>query len=130
MAKILTRTGDGYKVEMTEDEVRRDIEEGTNDAPERAGISPLTQAEMQYLLDLYKNPDKVVGVESGKEVCMSYDNMASKIRRAHMIVSRIQSLHVFERALGADTLELSHIDYSYKQVKPIVGFESADMDLA
>lgn len=129
MAKILTRTGDGYKVEMTEDEVRRDIEEGTNDAAERAGIAPLGEAEMQYLLDLYKNTDKIVGVESGKEVCMTYDGMASKIRRAHIIINRIQSLQVFERALGADTLELTHIDYSFKPCKPIVGFELPEMDL-
>jgi dimethylamine--corrinoid protein Co-methyltransferase len=68
-------------------------------------------------------------VEAGKEVCMSYDGMPSKIRRAHVIINRIQSLQVFERALGADTLELAHIDYSYKPVKPIVGFELAELDL-
>ena len=32
MAKIQTRFGDGFKVEMTEDEVKKAIEEGTNDA--------------------------------------------------------------------------------------------------
>ncbi len=49
------------------------MKRGPTTLPNGPGISPLTQAEMQYLLDLYKNPDKVVGVESGQEVCMSYD---------------------------------------------------------
>ena len=38
-------------------------------------------------------------------------------------------MQVFERAFGADTLELSHIDYSYKPCKPIVGFELPELDL-
>lgn len=129
MAKILTRTGDGFKIEMSEDEVRQDIEEGTNDAAGRAGIAPLTEAEMDHIFEMFKNTDKIVGVETGKEVVMSYDGMSSKIRRAHITIDRVQSLQVFERALGADTLELQHIDYSYKPVKPIVGFELPDLDL-
>ncbi len=129
MPKILTRFGDGYKVELTEDEVRADIEEGTNDAASRAGIAPLAEDEMQHILEIFKNQDKLVGVESGKEVVMTYDGMASKIRRAHIVIDRVQSLQVFERAMGADTLELTHIDYSYKPCKPIVGFELPDMDL-
>ena len=129
MAQILTRFGDGYKVELTEDEVREDIIEGTNDAASRAGIDPLGEDEIQHILEIFKNPDKVVGVEAGKEVVMSYDGMSSKIRRAHITIDRVQSLQVFERAMGADTLELQHIDYSYKPCKPIVGFELPDLDL-
>ncbi len=129
MTEILTRTGDGFKVVMTEDEVRRDIEEGTKDAAERAGIDPLAGDEMEHILEMFRNTDKIVGVESGKEVVMSYDGMSSKIRRAHIVIDRIQSLQVFERALGADTLELQHIDYSFKPAKPIVGFELPDLDL-
>ncbi len=129
MEKILTRTGDGYKIEMSIDEVREDIEIGVQDAVERAGIPPLADDEIQHILEMYKRKDKIIGVETDKEVCMSYDGMASKIRRAHIIINRIQSLQIFERALGADTLELSHIDYSYKPVKPLVGFELPDLDL-
>lgn len=129
MAKIQTRFGDGFKVEMTEDEVKKAIEEGTNDAASRARISPLAEDEMQHIFEMFKNTDKIVGVESGKEVVMSYDGMASKIRRAHIVIDRVQSLQVFERAFGADTLELSHIDYSYKPCKPIVGFELPELDL-
>jgi len=129
MTTILTRTGDGYKIELTEDEVKKDIEVGTNDAAERAGIDPLTDAEMQHILEMFKNRDKLVGVESGKEVVMSYDGMSGKIRRVHIVIDRVQSLQVFERALGADTLELQHIDYSFKPSKYIVGFDLPDLDL-
>lgn len=129
MARILTRFGDGYRVELSEDEVRADIEEGTNDAASRAKIPPLSDVEQQHIFEIFKNTDKLVGVESGREVVMSYDGMASKIRRAHIVIDRVQSLQVFERAFGADTLELTHIDYSYKPCKPIIGFELPDMDL-
>ena len=40
MGKIKTRMGDGFKVEMTEAEVRKALEEGTRDAAERADIAP------------------------------------------------------------------------------------------
>ena len=129
MEKILTRTGDGYKLEMTQDEVREDIEAGVQDAVDRGNIPPLSQNEIQHIFDIFKCKDKIMGVESGKEVCMTYDGMSSKIRRAHIVIDRVQSLQVFERAMGADTLELQHIDYSFKPVKPIVGFELPDLDL-
>ncbi len=129
MEKILTRTGDGYKLEMTQDEVLEDIEIGVQDAMDRGNIPPLSQDEIQHIFEIFKCKDKIMGVESGKEVCMTYDGMSSKIRRVHIPADRVQSLQIFERAMGADTLELSHIDYSYKPVKPIIGFELPDLDL-
>ncbi|SDO36461.1 dimethylamine:corrinoid methyltransferase [Desulforhopalus singaporensis] len=129
MSKILTRFGDGYKVELTEDEVKADIEEGCNDAASRAGIEPLARDEQEHIFEMFKNQDTLVGIERGREVVMTYDGMSSKIRRAHIVIDRVQSLQVFERALGADTLELSHIDYSFKPCKPINGFELPDLDL-
>jgi len=130
MKKIQTRMGDGFRIEMTEAELMQDIEAGTEDAAERAKISPLGDAEIQHLFEIFERPDKIVGVETGKEVCMSYDGLASKIKRAHIIISKIQSLQIFERALGADTLELTHIDYSFKPVKPIVVFEKPILEQA
>ena len=82
MEKILTRTGDAYKLEMTEDEVLEDIEAGVQDAADRGNIPPLSQNEIQHIFDIFKCKDKIMGVESGKEVCMTYDGMSSKIRRA------------------------------------------------
>jgi len=115
---------------MTEAEIRNDLEEGTADAAKRGEIVPLGSDEIDYLLDLFKCKDRVVGVEHGKECCLSYDNMTSKIERAHIAVSKLQQLQLFERALGADTLELAHIDYSFKQVKHIVVFDKPVMEQA
>ena len=130
MGKIKTRMGDGFRVEMTEAEVREDLEVGTKDAAERAGVSPLSDDELKYLYEIFECPYRVVGVEEGKEVVLSYDSSNTKIKRAGITVSKIQSLQVLERALGADTLELAHIDYSYKAVKPIVPFEIPIMEQA
>jgi dimethylamine--corrinoid protein Co-methyltransferase len=38
-------------------------------------------------------------------------------------VDRIQALQIYEKLLGADTMELCHIDYSFKPIKAIVGME-------
>ncbi len=130
MDKIQTRMGDGFRVELSESEIREDLEKGTLDAAERAKIAPLTEDELQYLYEIHACPDRIVGVEKGKEVCLTYDSATTKIKRAHIPVSKIQSLQLFERALGADTLELAHIDYSFKPVKPIVVFEKPIMEQA
>ena len=50
MSKILTRYGDNYVAEMTEEEIRQDIEDGTLDASERAEIPTLTKEEVDYRL--------------------------------------------------------------------------------
>ncbi len=128
--KLYTRLGDGFGIEMTEAEMKQDLEEGTQDAAERAGVPPLTEADLGHLFEILKCPDRSVGVERGKEVVLSYDSGTTKIKRAHVSVSKIQSLQIFERAFGADTLELAHIDYSFKPVKPIVVFEKPIMEQA
>ncbi|MEX1350263.1 MAG: hypothetical protein AB1Z31_21315, partial [Desulfobacterales bacterium] len=130
MGKIQTRIGSGIRIEMTEADVQKDLAAGTEDAADRAKIPPLTEDELDYLFEIHKCPDRVVGVERGKEVCLTYDSCTTKIKRAHVSISKIQSLQIFERALGADTLELAHIDYSYKAVKPIVAFEKPIMEQA
>ena len=106
MDKILTRLGDGSRIEMTESEVQQDLEDGAADAAATADVPTLTDDEIAYLMELYRRKDRVVGVEEGMECCLSYDNMTSKIKRAHIPISKIQQLLLFERGLGADTLEL------------------------
>ena len=130
MEKFVTRMGDGFRVEMTEAEIRRDIEEGVQDASKRAKIPPLTEDEIRYLVELFKAPDNAVGVDRGNEVIMSYDSGTTKFKRANVSVSKIQSLMIYERMLGSDTLELAHIDYSFKPVKPIVVFEQPILEQA
>lgn len=123
MSKIITRMGDGSVVEMTDSELMEDLVKGGEDAAERGRIPMLNKEELQYLFDVFKSPYKFVSVEPGNEVIMTYDGAPIKMTRADVHMSRIQALQTYEKVLGADTLELGHIDYSYKQIKPIVGFE-------
>ncbi len=71
-----------------------------------------------------------MGVEQGNEVILTYDSATTKFKRASVSVSKLQSLQIYERLLGADILELAHIDYSFKPVKPIVVFEQPILEQA
>lgn len=123
MQKIYTRMGDGSVTELRESELRRDLEEGSRHAAERAKILPLSEDDLRRLLELYKCPDKSVGVERGKEVILSYDSGTTKFNRVNVSVSKLQSLQIYERMLGADTMEMGHMDYSYKPAKNIMWIE-------
>lgn len=128
MGKIMTRMGDGFSVEMSESEVRSDLEAGTEDAADRGKIAPLSKEELQYLYDLFASPYRFVSVEPGSEIVLSYDGGPLKIIRAAVDVHRIQAMQIHEKILGADTIELGHVDYSYKPVKPIVGTEQTALE--
>lgn len=130
MGKITTRYGDGSPLEMSESELLQDLEEGTADAAERGRIDPLTREELNHLKDIFTNPYRFVSVEPGNEVVLSYDGAPLKMWRTQISVNRIQCLEIYEKLLGADTLELGHVDYSYKPIKPIVGFEQPLLEKA
>lgn len=123
MAKIRTRFGDGTPVELSESELMEDLESGTADAAERGNIPALAKEELQHLFDIFKAPYTFVSVEPGNEVILSYDAGTLKIRRVGVNVDRIQALQIYEKLFGADTMELCHVDYSFKPIKPIVTME-------
>jgi dimethylamine--corrinoid protein Co-methyltransferase len=130
MEKIVTRMGDGTLTEMSQSELRRDLEAGTGDATDKAGVPRLVQDELDHLLDIFTTPAKFASVELGNEVVLSFDGGTLKTRRLGVATGRIQAIQFFERALGADTMELAHIDYSYKQIKPIAGDEQPVLEQA
>jgi len=130
MSKIATRMGDGFRLELTESDIKQDIEDGMMDAVKNGQIDPLSEDDTEQLLNIFKRPDRSVGVERGKEVILTYDSGTTKFKRVNVSVSKIQSLQIYERILGADTLELAHIDYSFKPVKPIVVFEQPILEQA
>jgi len=132
MNKIFARMGDGSPIELNEAELRRDLEEGTKDAAERAKVPPLNQEELSYLFDLYSTPERFVGVERGNEVVFTYDNGSCKSREdiTEIPLHRIQEAQIYEKFLGADTLDFGHIDYSFKAVKSIVTFEQQALEYA
>ena len=120
MSKIMTRMGDGFCVELSEKELMQDIEDGTGDAADRAKIPVLSDDEQKLLFEICKSNCTMSGVEKGSEVIMSYDGGTNKIGRLGINTGRLQVLQLYERCFGADTTELSDLDYSFKQVKHII----------
>ena len=130
MRKYFTRFGDGTPTELSESELMEDLRAGTEDAAERAGVPPLSEDELKYLFEIYTCPQTFVSVEPGKEVILTYDAGTLKIRRVGVNVDRIQALQIYEKIMGADTMELCHVDYSYKPIKPIVTMEQPILEQA
>ena len=130
MKNITTRMGDASVLLMSEEDVRRDLEEGTRDAAKRGKIPPLTEEEIDELYDICARPDKFVSVDRGNEVVVTFDAGTLKMVRVGVPTHRSQSILIHERALGSDSMELSHVDYSYKAIKTIVHEEKYDMEQA
>jgi len=132
MQKIYTRMGDGSVIELSESELKRDLEEGTRDAAERAKVSPLSKDELAYLFDIYSSPARFVGVDRGNEVIFTYDNGGCKTREdiTEIPLHKVQEVQIYEKFLGADSADLGHIDYSFKPVKAIVTFEQQALEYA
>ena len=130
MGNILTRYGDGTVLEMSEEELMEDIQRGSQDAAERGQIEPLTQSEIEHLGDIFRCPLRFLSVEPGNEVILTYDAGTLKVRRVGVNVDRIQALQIYEKIMGADTMELNHVDYSYKPVKPIITMEQPILEQA
>jgi dimethylamine--corrinoid protein Co-methyltransferase len=130
MGKIWTRLGDGTAIELSEKELRADLDNGTADASERGRIPPLSDDELRELYEICSSSPRLTSVERGREVVLSNDGMTAKVRRMGIEVDRVQGLQIHERAFGADILEIDHIDYSYKAVKPIAGEEVPALEQA
>lgn len=131
MSKFFTRMGDGSGVFLEAAEIRYDLEEGTRDAAERGRIPQLSKAELEYLYEIVAMPVNVIGIERGKEVVSSSDSGAFKITyQADIAMDRATAVLVHERVLGADSLDIGNIDYSYKAVKPILHDEAKVMEIA
>ncbi|HUK76318.1 MAG TPA: [dimethylamine--corrinoid protein] Co-methyltransferase, partial [Thermoleophilia bacterium] len=117
--------GDGSLVEMTRSEIKADLEEGTQLAAKRAKVEPLTQDELDHLLDIYASSARFTAVDIGDEVIMSNDGTGTK-----HIGNRVQDLQTYEQVVGIDMVELWQIDYSYKAVKTNVAHEGQSMKIA
>ena len=134
MATITTRMGDGYAVELTPDELRRELVEGSEAAAARAKIPALEANEIDYLHDLFAYPGRIAGVPPGHEVVLTKDGCANTLYNGQMSsgvgvpLSREQGIRVMERALGFDTMEVGHPDYSFKPAKPLVALEQLCME--
>ena len=134
MAQFYTRMGDGRRVMMTKEQIINDINAGISDAVDIGGVPELGSNEIEMLFEIISNKNRIVGVEPGNEVVLTYDigqldftgdngNSGNGID-----VGRLESALLHERALGADTFELAHADYSIKPVKPVISNEMQTME--
>jgi dimethylamine--corrinoid protein Co-methyltransferase len=132
--KYLTRMGDGQRVEMAADELMRDFELGTQDAAGKGKIAPLSKEDLEQLLEIFTNPCRIVAVEAGNEVPLTHDIGTLRLMGDQansgvgIPLSRLQGVQVHERAFAADTMELGHIDYSFKPVKPVISMEQQEVE--
>jgi len=136
MKEILTRMGDGERVTMSVSQVKEDLEAGTRDAADRGKIPELTAAELEQLLEIFQDQNRIVGVSPGEEVVLTHDIGTLRLMGDQansgvgIPLSRMQGILIHERAFAADTMELGHIDYSFKPIKPVISMEMQEYELA
>jgi len=136
MKEILTRMGDGERVNMSVSQVKEDLQAGTTDAADRGKIPELTAAELGQLLEIFQDQNRIVGVSPGEEVVLTHDIGTLRLMGDQansgvgIPLSRMQGILVHERAFAADTMELGHIDYSFKPIKPVITMEMQEYELA
>ena len=120
--QVLARRGDGSLYETTRSQIKADLEAGTQAAATRGKVPPLDPDELDHLLDIFASSARFTGVDIGDEVVLSKDGSGTP-----QLGSRIDALYACEQVLAHDTVELFHIDYSYKAVKTVVPFEQQFM---
>ena len=113
--------GDGTLTAMTRSELRRDIEDGVQEAVRRAKVAPLAADELDHLEDVFASAARFTAVDIGDEVILSFDGTGAAQ------FDRIAALLLYEQCLASDSLELFHPDYSYKAVKTLVPHEQMAM---
>jgi dimethylamine--corrinoid protein Co-methyltransferase len=123
--KFLTRLGDGSAVYMTEAEIRDDIGLGMADAVKRAKVPPLTEEDVEKLVEIIMMPGVIVGVEHGKQVVTTTDAGSHTLNLIYGIpVEKSVESQIHEKAFGCDSVDIGYADYSFKAVKAIAYLES------
>lgn len=129
--KYFTRMGDGEAVELTYDEIKSEVVAGMEDAMKKGKSDPLTDVEIEQLMDILTMPEKNVSVSRGNEGITTFDAGTLKLPvRAGVPVDRMTTLMIHERVLCSDTMELCTTDYSYKSIKNFVQEEAMSMEFA
>lgn len=135
MAEFCTRRGDGATVFLSKEQIRQDIEAGAADAADMGGVKMISSDEMERLMEIVCSKDRIVSVQRGNEVVLSYDigqlDMTGDNGNSGggVPASRLNGALVHERTLCADTFELAHSDYSIKPTKPVIANEMNDMEV-
>ena len=104
---------------MTPSEIRADAVAGSELGARRAKAAPLTDAEIDHLVDIFASEAKFSAVDMGDEVVLSFDGSGNLDAG-----TRVDELYSYQSHRGADMLELFAIDYSYKAIKTILSYEA------
>lgn len=123
--RYFTRMGDGSIVHMTEEEIRKDMKDGVDDAVIRGKITPLTDEEFEHLYGIITMPGSIVGVEPGMQVVTTSDSGSDKIStKCGIPVDRAVNAMIHERVLGCDSVDIGYSDYNFKTVKGVAKREA------
>lgn len=129
------RRGDGKRIFMTKGQIMDSLQNGSNDAADLGSIPSLSGDDLDKLADILMMPGRMVGVEPGREVPVTHDIGTLRLdgdqgnSGVGIPSSRLVGMMFHERAMGADTMELGHIDYSFKPVKPVISNEMQAMEV-
>jgi dimethylamine---corrinoid protein Co-methyltransferase len=133
--RVVTRMGDGSTVEMTRDEIRKDVVEGSEAAAAKAKIPVLDENECDYLVDMFCCPSRIWGVQRGHEAILTKDGGTNTLISSRLScgvaapIGRETAVRLFESAFAFDSMEVGHVDYSVKPSKFIVSLEQEHMEL-
>jgi len=129
------RMGDGKRIFLNKEKILEELEAGSADAADLGEIPTLSGNEIDKVAEILMMPGKTVSVEQGMEVPVTHDIGTLRIdgdqgnSGVGIPSSRLVGCMMHERAFGADTMELGHIDYSYKPVKPVISNECQAMEV-
>jgi dimethylamine--corrinoid protein Co-methyltransferase len=127
--------GDAATVEMTRDELHRDIAEGSEAAAARGKVPVLEEREVEYLLEMFSSPSRIWGVERGHEAILTKDGSTNTVCSSRLSsgicapLGREVAVRLFETAFAFDTMEVGHTDYSVKAAKFLASLEAEHMEL-
>ncbi len=121
------RMGDGRLVEMSKEEIIRDIEAGCNDAADRGKIPALSEDAQEHLLDILTSPERVASVEPENTVVFSTDNGChslygnfSEAGGVGLPIDSVTANMLMERAFGFDSVFYGWLDFCFKAAKAVI----------
>ncbi len=127
--KYFTRMGDGEATWMTKDELKADVLAGMEDAVVKGKSQPMSDEDVEHMMEILTMPNKLVSVEPGNEAITTFDAGTLKAPvRSGLPVDRGTDILMHERVLCSDSMELCNTDYSYKAIKNIAPEEGMAME--
>ena len=118
--KYMVRMGDSTREYMTEAEIRKDIEIGVADAVKRGKVPPLSEDDVEKLVEIITMPGTVVGVDFGRQVVSTSDSGCNEMSEVYGIpIHKSAEALVYEKIIGTDSADFGWGDFSFKPVKGI-----------